>query len=91
MVRALEDGWLYALGDINRHALLTRQGKYQARIGGAAIAARAAGPPIDPARGVPAPSPPATTPCRRCSSATLPPGPSGSPPTRPNAPGTASA
>jgi pyruvate/2-oxoglutarate dehydrogenase complex dihydrolipoamide dehydrogenase (E3) component len=27
MVRALQDGWLYALGDINRHALLTHQGK----------------------------------------------------------------
>ena len=41
----LEDGWLYALGDINRHALLTHQGKYQARIATAAIAARAAGQP----------------------------------------------
>jgi dihydrolipoamide dehydrogenase len=49
MVRALEDGWLYALGDINQHALLTHQGKYQARIAGAAIAARAAGQPVDPA------------------------------------------
>jgi pyruvate/2-oxoglutarate dehydrogenase complex dihydrolipoamide dehydrogenase (E3) component len=47
MVRALEDGWLYALGDVNRHALLTHQGKYQARIATAAIAARAAGLPID--------------------------------------------
>jgi pyruvate/2-oxoglutarate dehydrogenase complex dihydrolipoamide dehydrogenase (E3) component len=47
MVRALEDGWLYALGDINHHALLTHQGKYQARIAGAAIAARAAGLPLD--------------------------------------------
>jgi pyruvate/2-oxoglutarate dehydrogenase complex dihydrolipoamide dehydrogenase (E3) component len=49
MVRALEDGWLYALGDVNRHALLTHQGKYQARIAAAVIAARAAGQPIDPA------------------------------------------
>jgi pyruvate/2-oxoglutarate dehydrogenase complex dihydrolipoamide dehydrogenase (E3) component len=47
MVRALEDGWLYALGDINHHALLTHQGKYQARIAAAAIAARAAGQPVD--------------------------------------------
>jgi pyruvate/2-oxoglutarate dehydrogenase complex dihydrolipoamide dehydrogenase (E3) component len=47
MVRALEDGWLYALGDVNHHALLTHQGKYQARIAGAAIAARSAGQPID--------------------------------------------
>jgi len=49
MVRAFEDGWLYALGDVNHHALLTHQGKYQARIAGAAIAARAAGQRIDPA------------------------------------------
>jgi len=49
MVRALEDGWLYALGDVNRHALLTHQGKYQARIAAAAIAARVAGQPVDPA------------------------------------------
>lgn len=49
MVRALADGWLYALGDVNHHALLTHQGKYQARIAGAAIAARADGQPIDPA------------------------------------------
>jgi len=27
MVRGFEDGWLYALGDVNRHALLTHQGK----------------------------------------------------------------
>ncbi|MFJ3904936.1 dihydrolipoyl dehydrogenase family protein [Streptomyces sp. NPDC090025] len=33
--------WLYAVGDVNRRALLTHQGKYQARIAGAAIAARA--------------------------------------------------
>jgi dihydrolipoamide dehydrogenase len=46
-VRAVEDGWLYALGDVNRHALLTHQGKYQARIAGAAITARAAGLPVD--------------------------------------------
>ncbi|MGH3207752.1 MAG: FAD-dependent oxidoreductase, partial [Trebonia sp.] len=47
-VRALEDKWLYALGDVNRHALLTHQGKYQARVAGAVIAARAAGQPVDP-------------------------------------------
>ena len=35
--------WLYALGDVNHRALLTHQGKYQARIAGAAIGARAAG------------------------------------------------
>ncbi|WP_328877611.1 dihydrolipoyl dehydrogenase family protein [Streptomyces sp. NBC_00299] len=38
--------WLYAVGDINHRALLTHQGKYQARIAGAAIAARASGVPI---------------------------------------------
>ncbi|MDQ1607576.1 MAG: hypothetical protein QOE16_308, partial [Microbacteriaceae bacterium] len=35
--------WLYAVGDVNHRALLTHQGKYQARIAGDAIAARAAG------------------------------------------------
>ncbi|MFD6425265.1 dihydrolipoyl dehydrogenase family protein [Streptomyces sp. NPDC060198] len=35
--------WLYAVGDLNHRALLTHQGKYQARIAGAAIAARAQG------------------------------------------------
>jgi dihydrolipoamide dehydrogenase len=44
-----DDKWLYALGDVNRHALLTHQGKYQARIAGAVIAARAKGQPVDPA------------------------------------------
>jgi dihydrolipoamide dehydrogenase len=38
--------WLYAVGDVNHRALLTHQGKYQARISGAAIAARAAGAPL---------------------------------------------
>ena len=33
--------WLYAVGDVNHRALLTHQGKYQARITGDAIAARA--------------------------------------------------
>ncbi|MFJ2113268.1 MULTISPECIES: dihydrolipoyl dehydrogenase family protein [unclassified Streptomyces] len=35
--------WLYAVGDVNHRALLTHQGKYQARIAGAAITARARG------------------------------------------------
>jgi pyruvate/2-oxoglutarate dehydrogenase complex dihydrolipoamide dehydrogenase (E3) component len=48
-VRAIGDGWLYALGDVNHHALLTHQGKYQARIAGAAIGARVAGQPLDTA------------------------------------------
>ncbi|MFC4035978.1 dihydrolipoyl dehydrogenase family protein [Streptomyces polygonati] len=41
--------WLYAVGDINHHALLTHQGKYQARIVGDAIGARAASRPLDTA------------------------------------------
>jgi dihydrolipoamide dehydrogenase len=48
-VRAVEDGWLYAAGDVNHRALLTHQGKYQGRIAGAAIGARAAGKPLDTA------------------------------------------
>ncbi len=35
--------WLYAVGDINGRALLTHMGKYQARIAGTVIAARAEG------------------------------------------------
>ena len=41
--RVRDTDWLYAVGDVNRHALLTHQGKYQARIAGAAIAVRARG------------------------------------------------
>jgi pyruvate/2-oxoglutarate dehydrogenase complex dihydrolipoamide dehydrogenase (E3) component len=36
-------GWLYAVGDVNGRNLLTHMGKYQARIAGDVIAARAAG------------------------------------------------
>jgi pyruvate/2-oxoglutarate dehydrogenase complex dihydrolipoamide dehydrogenase (E3) component len=46
-VRDVEGGWLYAAGDANHRALLTHQGKYQARIAGAAIGARATGEPLD--------------------------------------------
>ncbi|MEU7186120.1 NAD(P)/FAD-dependent oxidoreductase [Streptomyces sp. NPDC045470] len=42
-VKGVADGWLYAVGDVNHRALLTHQGKYQARIVGAAIAAQARG------------------------------------------------
>ena len=39
-----EDGaWLYAVGDVNHRALLTHQGKYQARAAGDVIATRATG------------------------------------------------
>jgi pyruvate/2-oxoglutarate dehydrogenase complex dihydrolipoamide dehydrogenase (E3) component len=41
------ESWLYAVGDINGRALLTHMGKYQARIAGAVIAARAEGRPTD--------------------------------------------
>jgi pyruvate/2-oxoglutarate dehydrogenase complex dihydrolipoamide dehydrogenase (E3) component len=46
-VRDVKDGWLYAMGDANHRALLTHQGKYQARIAGAAIGARATGKSLD--------------------------------------------
>ncbi|MFI6446684.1 dihydrolipoyl dehydrogenase family protein [Kitasatospora sp. NPDC050543] len=49
-VRAVEGGWLYAAGDVNHRALLTHQGKYQARIAGNAIGARAHGKPVDTGR-----------------------------------------
>ena len=40
-------GWLYAIGDVNGLNLLTHMGKYQARVCGDAIAARAKGRPDD--------------------------------------------
>lgn len=45
-VKGVTGGWLYGVGDVNHRALLTHQGKYQARIAGAAISARARGVPI---------------------------------------------
>ncbi|GGP31837.1 dihydrolipoyl dehydrogenase family protein [Streptomyces melanogenes] len=44
--RVAGSDWLYAVGDVNHRVLLTHQGKYQARIAGAAIAARAAKVPL---------------------------------------------
>ncbi|UTT62688.1 dihydrolipoyl dehydrogenase family protein [Microcella humidisoli] len=41
--------WLYAVGDVNHRALLTHQGKYQARAAGDVIAARASTASIDDA------------------------------------------
>jgi pyruvate/2-oxoglutarate dehydrogenase complex dihydrolipoamide dehydrogenase (E3) component len=41
--------WLYAAGDVNGRALLTHQGKYQARAAGDVIVARAKGEPVDDA------------------------------------------
>ncbi|MFB7733676.1 dihydrolipoyl dehydrogenase family protein [Streptomyces sp. NPDC056112] len=45
-LRVLGSTWLYACGDVNHRALLTHQGKYQARIAGDTIGARAAGVPL---------------------------------------------
>ncbi|HSC04255.1 MAG TPA: FAD-dependent oxidoreductase, partial [Solirubrobacteraceae bacterium] len=42
--------WLYAIGDVNGRALLTHMGKYQGRIAGDVIAARAEGRAIDGSR-----------------------------------------
>jgi dihydrolipoamide dehydrogenase len=42
-VKSIAAGWLYAAGDVNHRALLTHMGKYQARVCGDTIAARAKG------------------------------------------------
>ncbi|MEO7236555.1 MAG: NAD(P)/FAD-dependent oxidoreductase [Lapillicoccus sp.] len=42
-VEGVSGKWLYAVGDVNGRALLTHMGKYQARIAGAVIGARAGG------------------------------------------------
>jgi pyruvate/2-oxoglutarate dehydrogenase complex dihydrolipoamide dehydrogenase (E3) component len=42
--------WLYVVGDLSGRALLTHMGKYQARVAGDVIAARAAGRPVDELR-----------------------------------------
>jgi dihydrolipoamide dehydrogenase len=49
-VGAATGDWLYAVGDVNGRALLTHMGKYQARIAGDVIAARAEGRSIDGSR-----------------------------------------
>ena len=49
LVQGVEGEWLYAAGDVTGRAPLTHQGKYDARIVGAAIGARAAGGPVDTA------------------------------------------
>jgi pyruvate/2-oxoglutarate dehydrogenase complex dihydrolipoamide dehydrogenase (E3) component len=50
MTVAGTDGWLYAIGDVCGRALLTHMGKYQGRIAGDVIAARAQSAPIDAPR-----------------------------------------
>jgi hypothetical protein len=46
-VGGVDGDWLSAVGDVNHRALLTHQGKYQARIVGNAIGVRTAGQPLD--------------------------------------------
>jgi pyruvate/2-oxoglutarate dehydrogenase complex dihydrolipoamide dehydrogenase (E3) component len=43
---AAANDWLYAVGDVNHRALLTHQGKYQARAAGDVIVSRALGHPV---------------------------------------------
>jgi pyruvate/2-oxoglutarate dehydrogenase complex dihydrolipoamide dehydrogenase (E3) component len=45
--REVDGSWLYALGDVNHQALLTHQGKYQARVAGAVVGSRARGESLD--------------------------------------------
>ncbi|MDN5929894.1 MAG: NAD(P)/FAD-dependent oxidoreductase [Pseudonocardia sp.] len=47
LVLGVDGGWLYAAGDVTGRAPLTHQGKYAARIVGAAIRARATGLQVD--------------------------------------------
>lgn len=49
-VRGVAGEWLYAIGDVTGRALLTHQGKYQGRVAGDVIAARAAGTSVDAKR-----------------------------------------
>jgi len=44
---SLDGDWLYATGDVTHRALLTHQGKYQARAAGDVIVARASGRAVD--------------------------------------------
>lgn len=46
----VEGDWLYAVGDVNHRVALTHMGKYQARVCGDVIAARAEGRTLDGAR-----------------------------------------
>ncbi|MCW2525365.1 MAG: pyridine nucleotide-disulfide oxidoreductase dimerization region [Pseudonocardiales bacterium] len=46
-VTGVDGQWLYAIGDLTGKALLTHMGKYQARLVGAVIAARAKGKSVD--------------------------------------------
>lgn len=46
-VEGVPGGWLYGAGDVTHRAMLTHQGKYQARVAAEAIAARARGAAVD--------------------------------------------
>jgi dihydrolipoamide dehydrogenase len=48
--RGVDGGWLYAVGDVNGRVALTHMGKYQARVCGDVIAARAEGRALSAAR-----------------------------------------
>ncbi len=48
-VSAVDGDWLFAVGDVTGRAPLTHQGKYAARATGDAVAAQAAGKPVDSA------------------------------------------
>ncbi|MEU0038366.1 NAD(P)/FAD-dependent oxidoreductase [Streptomyces sp. NPDC006333] len=50
LVTDVADGWFYAVGDVNHRALMTHQGKYQARIAGTVIGARAGAERVDDTR-----------------------------------------
>jgi dihydrolipoamide dehydrogenase len=47
LVQGVEGEWLYAVGDISGRAMLTHMGKYQARVAGDVMAARAKGEPLE--------------------------------------------
>jgi dihydrolipoamide dehydrogenase len=47
LVQGVDGGWLYATGDLTGRNLLTHMGKYQSRVAGDVIAARAKGEPDD--------------------------------------------
>jgi dihydrolipoamide dehydrogenase len=49
-VAGVDGDWLYAVGDVSGRTFLTHQGKYQARVCGDVIAARAAGAALDAPR-----------------------------------------
>ena len=74
--------WLYAAGDVTGRAPLTHQGKYDARIVGAAIGARAAGRAGGHGPGASTSRRPTTRRCRRSSSPTRRSPRSGGPPRR---------